>query len=212
LTHETQIDPAAGSRRRKEFFRKEQVKKPWNEQQALVTGGASGIGLAIAKKLHGLGVKLALCDCDVKKLETARASVGENCRTVCVDVSDLKAVEAAFGKLTQQTGVIDILVNSAGITGITNVMSHEVPPAEVDLVFRVNFFGSFHTSRALLLCSFRPSGSIARGSLPQDCCQEIFMPRHCLRSWSLLHWGKTRSRSLGLIILTEHWSKCPHKS
>jgi NAD(P)-dependent dehydrogenase (short-subunit alcohol dehydrogenase family) len=126
------------------------MNKPWTQQQALVTGGASGIGLAIAKKLHGLGVKLALCDYDAKKLEAARASVGENCRTVCVDVSDLNAVETAFGKLTRQTGAIDILVNSAGITGITNVPSHEVPLADVDLVFRINFFGSFHTSRAVL--------------------------------------------------------------
>src|SRR5437899_8980398 len=114
------------------------MNKPWSEQQALVTGGASGIGLAIAKKLHGLGVTLALCDCDSKKLEAARASVGENCREVCVDVCDLNAVETAFGELIQQTGAIDILVNSAGITGITNVTSHEVPPTDVDLVFRVN--------------------------------------------------------------------------
>lgn len=126
------------------------MNKPWTAQQALVTGGASGIGLAIAKKLHGLGVKTVLCDCDPKNLKTARASVGEDCRTVCADVSDLKAVETAFEKFIQQTGAIDILVNSAGITGITNVPSHEVPPADVDLVFRVNFFGSFHTSRVVL--------------------------------------------------------------
>jgi 3-oxoacyl-[acyl-carrier protein] reductase len=131
------------------------MKKIWTEQQALITGGASGIGLAIAKKLHGLGVKLAVCDCDSKKLEATRASVGENCRAVCVDVCDLKAVETTFGKLISETGAIDILVNSAGITGITNVPSHEVPPADVDLVFRVNFFGSFHTSRAVLPAMLR---------------------------------------------------------
>jgi NAD(P)-dependent dehydrogenase (short-subunit alcohol dehydrogenase family) len=126
------------------------VKKTWTEQQALITGGASGIGLAIAKKLHRLGVKPLLCDRDSKKLEVARALVGESCRTVCADVTDLKAVESAFGKLIQETGAIDILVNSAGITGITNVKSHEVPPADVELVFRVNFFGCFNTSRAVI--------------------------------------------------------------
>src|SRR5215475_14109199 len=97
------------------------MNKPWTNQQALVTGGASGIGLAIAKKLHRLGVKLLLCDCDSRKLEAARALVGESCRTMCVDVTDLKAVESAFGKHIRETSAIDILVNSAGITGITNV-------------------------------------------------------------------------------------------
>ena len=60
------------------------MKKNWNEQQALITGGASGIGLAIAKKLHNLGVKVVLCDFDSKKFETARKDVGENCQTLCV--------------------------------------------------------------------------------------------------------------------------------
>lgn len=126
------------------------MKKSWSQQQALVTGGASGIGLAIAKKLQSLGVGVTLCDRDSKKLEEARASIGEKCRTICVDVTDLKAVEAAFGKLVEQNGPIDVLINSAGITGITNVTSHEVSPADVDLVFRVNFFGSFYMSRAVL--------------------------------------------------------------
>jgi 2-dehydro-3-deoxy-L-rhamnonate dehydrogenase (NAD+) len=126
------------------------MKKNWNEQRSIITGGASGIGLAIAKKLHNLGVKVVLCDLDSKKLETAAKTVGENARTLCVDVTDLKAVETAIGKLINESGVMDILINSAGITGITNVKSHEVDPANVDLVFRVNFFGSFNTSRAVL--------------------------------------------------------------
>jgi NAD(P)-dependent dehydrogenase (short-subunit alcohol dehydrogenase family) len=131
------------------------MKKPWSGQQAIITGGASGIGLAIAKKLHGLGVQVALCDLDSGKLEVARNIVGATCRSLCVDVTDLKAVEAAFGKFIGQTGPMDILVNSAGITGITNVKSHEVDPANVELVFRVNFFGSFNTSRGVLPAMLR---------------------------------------------------------
>ena len=126
------------------------MKKPWKGQQAIIAGGASGIGLAIAKKLHGLGVNIALCDLDQKKLEAARKNVGKNCQVICADVSDLEAVETAFGKFTKQNGAMDILVNSAGVTGITNEKSHEVDPANVDFVFRVNFFGSFNTSRAVL--------------------------------------------------------------
>jgi 3-oxoacyl-[acyl-carrier protein] reductase len=126
------------------------VKKTWGEQQAVITGGASGIGLAIARKLHSLGVKIVLCDLDPKNLVAARKHFSAGYRDICVDVTDLKSVETIFGALIKQTGPVDILVNSAGITGITNVKSHEVDPANVDLVFRVNFFGSFNTARALL--------------------------------------------------------------
>jgi NAD(P)-dependent dehydrogenase (short-subunit alcohol dehydrogenase family) len=126
------------------------MKKNWNEQQALITGGASGIGLALAKKLHGVGVRVILCDHDPKNLEGAQKTVGKNCTTLCVDVTDLKAVEAAINGIVKQTSPIDILVNSAGTTGITNTKSHEVDPADVDFVFRVNFFGSYNTSRAVI--------------------------------------------------------------
>ena len=126
------------------------IKKKWNEQQAIVTGGASGIGFAIAQKLQHLGVKVVLCDFDSRKLEAAAQALGSNERTICADVTDLRAVETAIHEHIHRTGPIDILVNSAGITGITNVKSHEVDPANVEWVFRVNFFGSYHTARAVL--------------------------------------------------------------
>jgi 3-oxoacyl-[acyl-carrier protein] reductase len=131
------------------------VTKNWPEQQAIVTGGASGIGLAIAKKLHSLGVKVVLCDLDANKLETARKSAGETFRTIAVDVTDLKTLEKGVGELIAQSGAIDILVNSAGVTGTTNVKSHEVDPANVEFVFRVNFFGSFNMSRVVLPAMLR---------------------------------------------------------
>lgn len=130
-------------------------KKHWNEQNALITGGASGIGLAIATKLHGLGVRVVICDLDSSKCESARSSIGGNLEALCVDVSDTKAVESAIGRLIERIGPVDILVNSAGTTGITNVKSHEVDPANVELVFRVNFFGSFNTARAVIPAMLR---------------------------------------------------------
>lgn len=126
------------------------MKKAWTEQQALITGGASGIGLAIGARLHSLGVKIVICDSDAQKFGPACKAVGKHCRAISVDVADLKAVESAFGKIIHEEGPIDILVNCAGVTGITNVKSHEVDPADVERVFRVNFFGAYHTSRAVL--------------------------------------------------------------
>ncbi|HEV2319311.1 MAG TPA: SDR family NAD(P)-dependent oxidoreductase [Verrucomicrobiae bacterium] len=126
------------------------MKKEWHEQRALITGGASGIGLAIAKKLNSLGVSVVLCDLDSAKFESARSSIGGTVETLCVDVSDTKAVETAIAGLIKKNGPIDILVNSAGTTGITQVKSHEVNPANVEFVFRVNFFGAFNTARAVI--------------------------------------------------------------
>ena len=121
------------------------MQKPWQQQHALITGGASGIGHAIARKLQGLGAQVILFDRDTAALAVARDALGGSCRTLCGDVTDLASVTAIIGGLP-----IDILVNSAGITGITNTQSHAVDPANVELVFRVNFFGSYHTARAVL--------------------------------------------------------------
>lgn len=126
------------------------MKKDWNEQRALITGGASGIGFAIAQKLTGLGVQVILCDQNLEGLETAKKTLEGKSRMLCADVTDWRAVDAAIGAVVNQTGPIDILVNSAGVTGSTNIKSHEADPANVELVMRVNFFGSYHTARAVL--------------------------------------------------------------
>jgi len=131
--------------------------KTWNEQQAFITGGASGIGLAIARRLCGLGVRVVLGDIDAKALAAAHAVLGGNCRTIGVDMTDLNGVESAIDELVQKSGPVDILINSAGITGTTNTKSHEVDPVNVEHVFRVNFFGSFHTARAVLPGMLRQS-------------------------------------------------------
>ena len=69
------------------------------------------------------------------------------------DVTRGDEVESAFAGL----GPVDVLVNSAGITGKTNVPSHETDPADVERVFRVNFFGAYHAAKAVL------PGMIERG-------------------------------------------------
>lgn len=126
------------------------MSKTWGEQHALITGAASGIGLAVARKLCDLGVRVVLCDRDAKGLATAQASFGGRGSVLCADVTDVKAVESSVNELVEKSGPFDILINSAGITGITNTKSHEVDPVNVEQVFRVNFFGSFYTARAVL--------------------------------------------------------------
>ncbi len=117
---------------------------------AIITGGASGLGLALAKRLAAHGTHLLLVDLDSAKLEQARAEIGETCHTLRLDVTDAPAVASAFAALAASQGRIDILVNCAGITGLTNRKSHEVDLADFDRVMNLNVRGCFLTSRAVI--------------------------------------------------------------
>ena len=121
-----------------------------NEQVAIVTGAASGLGLAIAKKLHADGAHVALLDLNADALQTAAKEVGENALKFGIDLTKQDQVESVVSQVAERFGRIDILVNSAGVTGATNIKSHEVETANLRFVFDVNFMASFFTARAVL--------------------------------------------------------------
>lgn len=87
-------------------------------QRVVVTAGANGIGLAIARVLHAQGAHLAICDVDEAALADAKAELGE-CLACVTDVSDPKAVDAFFAEVAQTLGGLDALINNAGIAGPT---------------------------------------------------------------------------------------------
>ena len=116
----------------------------------MISGGADGLGLAVAKRLAERGVRLVLLDFNQDALNKARTIFGSGTITACVDVTDHTAVRRAIGEAAEQTGRIDILVNCAGITGQTNLKSHEVDPADFDRVMRVNVNGCLNTSQAAI--------------------------------------------------------------
>jgi 2-dehydro-3-deoxy-L-rhamnonate dehydrogenase (NAD+) len=122
----------------------------FNGQVGIVTGGASGIGLAIATKLHEEGVRIALLDLNEGALDRAKAQLGSDTLSFALDLTDEEAVFNAVGLIQEHVGRVDILVNSAGVTGVTNIKSHEAKTADVRFVFEVNFMASFFTSRAVL--------------------------------------------------------------
>lgn len=90
----------------------------FNGRTAIITGGASGLGLETAKRITAEGGKVCLWDMNPETLATAKTQTGA-VHTVALDVSDAKAVEAAAAESKTALGRIDILVNSAGITGAT---------------------------------------------------------------------------------------------
>lgn len=117
-------------------------------QVAIVTGGGAGLGLAIATALSAEGVKLAILD----KSESALAGlkVALDFQPYVLDISSEEHVRKAIREIAALYGRIDILVNSAGITGITNIKSHETDTADVRKVFDINFMGSYYTAKYTL--------------------------------------------------------------
>ncbi|MBK8033225.1 MAG: SDR family oxidoreductase [Chloroflexi bacterium] len=115
------------------------------EQTVVITGAASGLGQAIVRRFVDLKARVYAVDLDTARLTELQTALNGAIEPVVCDVTDLPMVERALSPIPA-----DVLINSAGITGKTNLRSYEVDPANVELVFRVNFFGSYHTSRALL--------------------------------------------------------------
>jgi 3-oxoacyl-[acyl-carrier protein] reductase len=119
-------------------------------QTAIVTGAASGLGRQIAQKLAKGGAQLALFDLSQATLASVAKELGAHAQTYAVDVTYEGQVNESVASVHQKLGRIDILVNSAGITGKTNIKTHEVETSDLRSVFEVNFMGSFFTSRAVL--------------------------------------------------------------
>lgn len=117
---------------------------------AVVTGGARGIGLAIAGRLLDSGAAVALWDIDGAAAERAARDLSGRGQAeyVAVDLTDANAVDAATDATRQRLGSIDILVNNAGITG-PNKTTWEYTPEEWQQVMAVNLYGVFLCCRAL---------------------------------------------------------------
>jgi 2-dehydro-3-deoxy-L-rhamnonate dehydrogenase (NAD+) len=122
----------------------------FHDQIAIVTGAASGLGLAIATKLHSEGCQAALLDLNGDQLQSIAERLGPGATAFPLDLTHEEQVKNVVDQIGERFGRIDILVNSAGVTGATNIKSHEVETENLRLVFEVNFMGSFFTARAVL--------------------------------------------------------------
>ncbi|PQZ54332.1 MULTISPECIES: SDR family NAD(P)-dependent oxidoreductase [unclassified Microbacterium] len=123
-------------------------------RSAVITGGGSGLGAAIARSLHAAGAEVILVGRDERKLAAVAAELGSRARGLSCDVSDAASVEALREALDGTD--VSILVNNAGIPGPVAALT-DIDVDDWDEVFDVNVRGTF------LLCKALLPGMIARG-------------------------------------------------
>lgn len=119
-------------------------------QVAVITGAASGIGLAVAKQLLAVEANVVLLDINKESLEKEFGDSSLQAMLFGIDITDQPAVKNAVDTAAAHWGRIDILINCAGITGVTNLKSHEVETDNLQNVFNINFMASFYTAHAVL--------------------------------------------------------------
>jgi NAD(P)-dependent dehydrogenase (short-subunit alcohol dehydrogenase family) len=118
-------------------------------QTAVITGGAQGIGFAIAERLVQSGATVSLWDMNSELLQDAAARLGAPTSTVTVNVADYEAVVDAVAASERALGHIDILVHSAGIAG-RNAPLDEYDLDEWRRVIDIDLNGTFYVNRAIV--------------------------------------------------------------
>ena len=120
-----------------------------NERKvAIVTGGGSGLGYAIAEKFLQNGIVTIIAGRDKEKLNKAKEQLGENCHAVTCDVSNLSSIPAFVDSVLNQFGRVDILVNNAGINQKKEFT--EVTDEEFQNIITTNVTAVFSMSREVV--------------------------------------------------------------
>src|SRR5207248_10271378 len=123
---------------------------PLNNKTAIVTGGASGIGRAIAKRFAASGARVCILDLDGNQAETVVREIkadGGKAEARACNASDQAQVKTVFQQIFQ-SGPVQILVNSAGIAHIGNLESTSAD--DFDRVYRVNVMGTYNCMQACI--------------------------------------------------------------
>jgi NAD(P)-dependent dehydrogenase (short-subunit alcohol dehydrogenase family) len=117
-------------------------------QVAVITGGAQGFGLAIAKRVVASGAKVSLWDMDGERLREASGLLG-GAHTEVVNVTDYEGLKAAHARVEKDVGPVSILVNSAGISG-KNYTLEDFPIDEWRNIVEINLNGTFYVNKVVI--------------------------------------------------------------
>jgi NAD(P)-dependent dehydrogenase (short-subunit alcohol dehydrogenase family) len=126
---------------------------------AIVTGGSSGIGFAIARKFSQQGIHTIIVGRDVQKLNEAVALLGSNGEAIAFDITNLNGIPELVNRIIQQHGQVDILVNNAGINMKKSAL--EVTDQEFQQILLTNLTSVFALTREVAKSMVaKKSGSI----------------------------------------------------
>jgi 3-oxoacyl-[acyl-carrier protein] reductase len=156
---------------------------------AIVTGGARGIGLAIAKRYIAEGARVVIADIDAAAAEQTAAELGEGAIAIATDVTDRASVEALAAAALAAFGRIDILAANAGIYPSTGLLA--IDDALWDRVMDINVKGALHAVQA---CT--PS-MLARGYGRIVLTSSITGP--VTGQVGFAHYGASKAAMLGLM-------------
>ena len=160
--------------------------------RVLVTGGASGIGLAIARRLLDAGARVHVCDVSADALQRAETELSSITGTLA-DVASESDIERLFADVKTQLGGLDVLVNNAGIAGPTSPVD-ETSLLDWQRTLDVNLTGTFLcTRRAVPLLKESGGGAIINIA---SCAARLGFPNRS--PYSASKWG--------LIGLTQTWA------
>jgi len=135
----------------------------FNEKTVLVTGAASGIGLATARRFLDEGARVVMLDIDGASLEQAAASLPQNRVLVHVgDTADKQTATAAVKAAVERFGALDILINNAGMATEGDIMA--TSEEDFERVMAVNVAGYFHMAKAAMPELVKAGGSIVMTS------------------------------------------------
>ncbi len=124
------------------------MKKETKQSLAIVTGGGSGIGFAIASKFIEAKIKTIIVGRDETKLKVAKKQLGNNCIALPFDLNNLSETNSFVHRITKEYGNIDILVNNAGINGKKDLV--DVTDEDFQKIMHTNVNAVFALSREVI--------------------------------------------------------------
>ena len=161
--------------------------------RVLVTAGAAGIGLAIAKTFKEHGARVHVCDVDDKAL----GALGEDFYSTKADVSSLADVERLFADVQHRLGGLDVLVNNAGIAGPTGKVE-DIKVEDWDRCIAIDLSGMFYcTRKAMPMIKAAGGGSIV--NLSSAAGRHGFPQRspYCAAKWGVVGFTKALAVEAG---------------